>query len=214
MGVWRRNRNRGQGTRPWSCVGAVGPVGCCCWSFLRLWGYVYVYGLPGVQGKAPAAAAAAAGNAGPGVGSWQGWPGRCTPERLRIAIGFNLVLQQLQQKWQSARTSHIYGWTGHKSSSGFSDLAPSILHYNCGSETTFLSALCVIRPPSYSLWSRTFFLGVGLTDLGHFGRYFGQNEEIVYVFNGSVVYSNVGIGLTSFGMSCSTRQELHFQLFV
>jgi hypothetical protein len=23
-----------------------------------------------------------------------------------------------------------YGWTGHKSSSGFSDLAPSILHYN------------------------------------------------------------------------------------
>jgi hypothetical protein len=23
-----------------------------------------------------------------------------------------------------------YGWIGHKSSSGFSDLAPSILHYN------------------------------------------------------------------------------------
>jgi hypothetical protein len=23
-----------------------------------------------------------------------------------------------------------YGWTGHKPSSGFSDLAPSILHYN------------------------------------------------------------------------------------
>jgi hypothetical protein len=109
MGVWRRNRNRGQGTRPWSCVGAVGHVGCCCWSFSRLWGYVCIYGLPGVQGKAPAAAAAAAGNAGPGVGSRQGWTGRCTPERLRIAIGFNLVLQQLQQKWQSARTSHMAG---------------------------------------------------------------------------------------------------------
>jgi hypothetical protein len=24
----------------------------------------------------------------------------------------------------------IYGWIGHKSGSGFSDLAPSILHYN------------------------------------------------------------------------------------
>jgi hypothetical protein len=68
-----------------------------------------------------------------------------------------------------------------------------------GSEATFLSALCVIRCPSYLLWSRTFLrflLGVGLTDLGHFGRYFGQNKEIVSVFNGSVVYFNVGIGLT------------------
>jgi hypothetical protein len=41
-----------------------------------------------------------------------------------------------------------------------------------GSEITFLiSALCVIRSPSYFLWPRTFLLGVGLTDLGHFGRY-------------------------------------------
>jgi hypothetical protein len=98
-----------------------------------------------------------------------------------------------------------YGWTGHKSGSGFSDLAPSI-----GSETTFLSALCVIRPSSYFVWSRTFLLGVGLTDLGHFG----QNKEIVSVFNGSAVYFDVGIGLTLFGMCCSTRQELYFQLFV
>jgi hypothetical protein len=50
----------------------------------------------------------------------------------------------------------------------------------------------VIRCPSYSLWSRTFLLGVGLTDLGHFGRYFGQNKEIVSVFYGSVIYFNVG----------------------
>jgi hypothetical protein len=46
------------------------------------------------------------------------------------------------------------------------------------------------------VWSRTFLLGVGLTDIGHFGRYFGQNKEIVSVFNGSVVYFNVGIGLS------------------
>jgi hypothetical protein len=63
------------------------------------------------------------------------------------------------------------------------------------------------------LWSRTFLLGVGLTDLGHFGRYFGQNKEIVSVFSGSVVYFNVGIGLTLLGRSCSTREELYFQLF-
>jgi hypothetical protein len=75
-----------------------------------------------------------------------------------------------------------------------------------GSETTFLSALCVIRPPSYFVWSRTFLLGVGLTDLGHFGRYFGQNKELVSVFNGSVVYFDVK-------RSCSTCQELYFQLF-
>jgi hypothetical protein len=63
------------------------------------------------------------------------------------------------------------------------------------------------------VWSRTFLLGVGLTDLGHFGRYFGQNKEIVSVFNGSVVYFNVGIGLTFLGRCCSTCQELYFQLF-
>jgi hypothetical protein len=53
------------------------------------------------------------------------------------------------------------------------------------------------------VWSRTFLLGVGLTDLGHFGRHFGQNKEIVSVFNGSVVYFNVGIGLTFLGRCCS-----------
>jgi hypothetical protein len=63
------------------------------------------------------------------------------------------------------------------------------------------------------VWSRTFLIGVGLTDLGDFGRYFGQNKEIVSVFNGSVVYFNVGIGLTFFGRCSSTRHELYFQLF-
>jgi hypothetical protein len=72
----------------------------------------------------------------------------------------------------------------------------------------------VIRSPSYFVWARTFLLGVGLTDLGHFGRYFGQNKETVSVFNGSVVYFNVGIGLTFLGKCCSTRQELYFQLFL
>jgi hypothetical protein len=51
----------------------------------------------------------------------------------------------------------------------------------------------VIRCPRLLAWSRTSLLGVGLTDLGHFGRYFGQNKEIVSAFNGSVVYFNVGI---------------------
>jgi hypothetical protein len=60
---------------------------------------------------------------------------------------------------------------------------------------------------SYLVWSRTFLLGVGLTDLGHFGRCFSQNKEIVSVFNGSAVCFNVGIGLTFLGMSCTTRQE-------
>jgi hypothetical protein len=74
-----------------------------------------------------------------------------------------------------------------------------------GSEATFLSALCVIRCPSNLVWSRTFLLGVSSADLGHFGRYFGQNKEIVSVFYGSVVYFNVGLGLF-LGRSCGTRQ--------
>jgi hypothetical protein len=61
--------------------------------------------------------------------------------------------------------------------------------------------------------SRTFLLGVVLTDIGHFGRYFGQNKEIVSVLNGYVVYFNVGIRLTFLGRCCITRQELYFQLF-
>ena len=54
----------------------------------------------------------------------------------------------------------------------------------------------------------------GVTDLGHFGRYFGQNKEIVSVFNRSAVYFNVGVGLTFLGRCCSTCQEIYFQLFV
>jgi hypothetical protein len=86
-----------------------------------------------------------------------------------------------------------------------------------GFEPTFLSVLCVIRCPSYLVWSRTFLLGVGLTDLGHFGRYFGQNKGIVGVFNGSVVYFNVGIGLTFLGGCCSTRtlvKSFNFSYFL
>jgi hypothetical protein len=64
-----------------------------------------------------------------------------------------------------------YGWIPHNAGFGFLDLAPSILHSNIGSGTTFPSALCLICPPGYLVWSRTFLLGVGLTDLGDFGRY-------------------------------------------
>jgi hypothetical protein len=40
--------------------------------------------------------------------------------------------QQAQKKicWDFVHALLGYGWTGHKSSSGFCDLAPSILHYN------------------------------------------------------------------------------------
>jgi hypothetical protein len=65
---------------------------------------------------------------------------------------------------------------------------------------------------SYLIRSRTFLLGVGLTDLGHFGRYFGQNKEIVSIFN-LVYFDVVGVGLTFLGRSCSTRQELCLQQF-
>jgi hypothetical protein len=69
----------------------------------------------------------------------------------------------------------------------------------------------VIQSPSYLVWSRTFLLGVGVSGLSHFGRHLGQNKAKVSVFNGSVVYFNVGVGLTFLGRS--TRQELHFYLF-
>ena len=61
----------------------------------------------------------------------------------------------------------------------------------------------MIRSPSYLVWSRTFPLGVGVNGLSHFGRHLGQNKAKVCVFNGSVVYFNVGIGLTLLGRSCS-----------
>jgi hypothetical protein len=78
----------------------------------------------------------------------------------------------------SVRHAIHYGWIGHKSGSGFSDLLQYCI--TIGSETTFLSALCVIRCPGYFFWSRTFLLGVGLTDLDDFGRYFGQNGSAVH----------------------------------
>jgi hypothetical protein len=45
------------------------------------------------------------------------------------------------------------------------------------------------------VWSRTSLLAVGSTDLGDFGRYWGQNNAIVGVFNGPVVYVNVRVVL-------------------
>ena len=49
----------------------------------------------------------------------------------------------------------------------------------------------MIRCPSYLVWSKTFHLGVGLTDFSEFGRYLGQNKAIVSDFHGPVVYFNV-----------------------
>ena len=49
----------------------------------------------------------------------------------------------------------------------------------------------MVRCPSYLVWSKTFLLGVGLTDLSEFGRYLGQNKAIVSVFNGPVIYFHV-----------------------
>jgi hypothetical protein len=65
----------------------------------------------------------------------------------------------------------------------------------------------VIRSPSYLVWSRTFLLGVGVEGLSHFGRLWVKTREkyLVSAFNGSVVYFNVGIGLTFLGGSCSIR---------
>jgi hypothetical protein len=71
----------------------------------------------------------------------------------------------------------------------------------------------VIRSLSYLVWSRTFLLVLGLTDLSHFGRHLGQNKGKVSVFNGSVVYFNVRIGLTFLGGSRSTCQKLYFEVF-
>jgi hypothetical protein len=60
--------------------------------------------------------------------------------------------------------------------------------------TTFLCALCLIFSPGYLVWSITFLLGVGLTNLGDFGIGV-KKKAIVGVFNGSVVYCNVGVVL-------------------
>ena len=49
----------------------------------------------------------------------------------------------------------------------------------------------MVRCPSYLVLSKTFLLGVGLTDLSEFGRYFGQNKAIVSVFHGPVIYFQI-----------------------
>ena len=53
----------------------------------------------------------------------------------------------------------------------------------------------MVRCPSYLVLSKTFLLGVGLTDLSEFGRYLGQNKAVVSVFNGPVIYFNVVVVL-------------------
>jgi hypothetical protein len=53
----------------------------------------------------------------------------------------------------------------------------------------------VIRSLSYLVWSRTFPPWCWVNGFNHFDRNFGQNKAVVSVFNGSVVYCNVGIVL-------------------
>jgi hypothetical protein len=49
------------------------------------------------------------------------------------------------------------------------------------------------RPANGTRKAASYLLGVGLADLGGFGRYFGQNKEILSVFYyGSVVHFNAG----------------------
>jgi hypothetical protein len=43
----------------------------------------------------------------------------------------------------------LYSWIPYNSGIRQSGLTPSILHYNCGSVITFVSALCVLRRLSY-----------------------------------------------------------------
>jgi hypothetical protein len=98
-------------------------------------------------------------------------------------MGQTISVKMLNQRngavglYCQTKDSLEYGWTGHKSSSGFSDLLQYCI--TIGSETTFLSALCVIRSTSYLVWSRTFLLGVGLADLGDFGRYLVKTRDLV-----------------------------------
>ena len=49
----------------------------------------------------------------------------------------------------------------------------------------------MVRCPSYLVLSKTFLLGVGLTDLSEFSRYLDQNKAIVSDFHGPVIYFNV-----------------------
>jgi hypothetical protein len=85
----------------------------------------------------------------------------------------------------------------------------------CGSlssirfETCFRGPLFVIRSPSYLIWSRASLLGVGLTDLSHFGWHLGQNKAIVSAFNKSVVYFKVRAYLSfELGLYYSSRTLL------
>jgi hypothetical protein len=51
----------------------------------------------------------------------------------------------------------------------------------------------VIRPPDYLVWSRTFLLGVGLTDPSDFWPVLGSKQgNSGCAFNGPAIYCNVG----------------------
>jgi hypothetical protein len=82
-------------------------------------------------------------------------------------------------------------------------------------ETCFRGLLFVIRPPSYLVWSKTFLLVVGLTDLSEFGRYLGQIKAIVRVFNGPVSSFNVGIVLILLATAVVwlDRPQIQFRFF-
>jgi hypothetical protein len=88
--------------------------------------------------------------------------------------------------------SYLYRWIPYNSGIRQPALTPSTL-FTIGSETTFVSALCVLRRLGYFLCpdiSMTFFRS---TDFGDLGRYYGQNKAIVGVFNGPVVPFNMGV---------------------
>jgi hypothetical protein len=53
----------------------------------------------------------------------------------QVAVKWNTTgewraLARVQGRWAIWGAAGRYGWTGQQSGSGFSDLAPSILHYN------------------------------------------------------------------------------------
>jgi hypothetical protein len=50
--------------------------------------------------------------------------------RPSSSCGLSYIPTNTHTAEQGTSRAHIYGWTGQQSSSGFCDLAPSILHYN------------------------------------------------------------------------------------
>jgi hypothetical protein len=67
--------------------------------------------------------------------------------------------------------------------------------------------------PGYLIWSMTFLFSVRLTDLGDFGRYWGQNKAIVGVFNGSAVPGLVYCSTYFLARALVLVQKVYFVLF-